>query len=151
VLLPEDLVAMTRRRLVLVVDSDCAAAFERVHAGHLAYAPLLLLSPTRQPPSVPPAAQVGKLFTLFLSAPVHGAALACRAALEVAALRRLQVAVDAAVRGLDELLPATEDGPWVMALQDPFLRRLVLRFALCRALLAQVRAERSWQRGGVAE
>ena len=46
-LLPQDLVGLTRKRLLLVVDSDNAQAFAQVAARPLTHAPLLLLSPQR--------------------------------------------------------------------------------------------------------
>jgi hypothetical protein len=44
-LLPSDLIGLTRKRLLLVVDSDNARVFEGISERSLVYTPLLLLSP----------------------------------------------------------------------------------------------------------
>jgi hypothetical protein len=57
-LLPSDLLGMTRKRLLLIVDSDRANVFEQLRQDFLSFRPFLLLSPQRLRRVHPPVTQV---------------------------------------------------------------------------------------------
>lgn len=142
---PEDLLPFTRKRLFLVVDSDAAHLFGSLYAQSLGCPPLLLLSPLRQLPAAPPASSKGKMFTMFLATPLKALVHLLRGGVCLAEeLPALQSALDELVGAIDASLAEAEAhadaglARWRAALLDPFLRRFVLHFVLCRGVLHQL-------------
>eukprot|EP00850_Spirogloea_muscicola_P007799 SM000040S14811 [mRNA] locus=s40:550251:554668:+ [translate_table: standard] len=146
-LLPSDLLPFTRRPLLLIVDSESSAAFEAISGEERGEPAALLLSAVLQPVNlrrtgsgrehVPTG---GNLFTLFLSAPL----LAFCQLSKISILGMPPGAYEAAERQLTAVLrswhaelAACADlaPPWRALLGDPFLARLLMRFAFARAAL----------------
>eukprot|EP00892_Ulva_mutabilis_P011581 jgi/Ulvmu1/8796/UM048_0051.1 len=156
---PADLVPATRRLLLLVVDSDRAAAFARLQELALGQQPLLLLRPEKLPERVRRAATTESMFSLFLTDPVLAlvrmfglhATPELIEALQSSVYRTLGNAHTAVAAELPppgagfagtvdtaDAWGATARSPWSQILQDVFAKRLVLRFALCRAVFARI-------------
>ena len=72
-LLPIDLVAATRRGLLLVVDSNNAQVFSQLRSAAIGKPPLLLLSPSK-PPDI---ARLSSVVRLMLHTARHPPSLQC--------------------------------------------------------------------------
>jgi len=143
-LVPEDLVHLTRRTLVLVVEADSAAAFLRLQGTELGRQAFGLLSPPVRPAELGDAGRTGALMTMFLTGPLMAACVvAGNADPSTQQLVDAQSATHGALGSWAALAarafapggPAAKS-PWAPLFQDALLRRLVLRFVLCRAMLA---------------
>lgn len=141
-LVPEDLVHLTRRTLLLVVEADNAAAFARLQGMELGRQSFGLLSPPVRPAELGDAGRTGALMTMFLTGPLMAACVvAGNAEPSTQQLVDAQSAMQATLGGWAALAQRAFSGPqakspWAPLFQDALLRRLVLRFVLCRAMLA---------------
>ena len=141
---PDDLAPLTRRSLFLVVDADNAAAFARLQGQEISRATFCLMSPAARPFELGDPLKTGSLLTLFLSGPLMGFCLAAGATdPSTQQLVDLQAAMNAvmgewaalALRAFAAPAGAAPRSPWAVVFRDALLRRLVLRYVLCRAAL----------------
>ncbi|KAM7272433.1 hypothetical protein ACFE04_027096 [Oxalis oulophora] len=141
---PSDLIPFTRRPLFIVIDSDCSEAFKVIHGAEKVERAAILLSATN---SILIAStdssrhQNGSLFTIFLTAPLQAFLLllgfSC-AESEMDTYNNAEKLVSSSLNDWGSALAKldTLDHVWAQILTDPFLRRLLLRFLFCRAVLA---------------
>ncbi|XP_076887430.1 uncharacterized protein LOC143537571 [Bidens hawaiensis] len=140
-LYPGDLIPFTRRPAFFIIDSDNSHAFKVLHGAERGEPAALFLSPSRPTFNSPfgDATQNGSQFTLFLTAPL----LACCQMLgltysdEVDAMEDAESIISTAFSEWEVILctSTTLDLVWAQVLSEPLLRRLVLRFIFCRAVL----------------
>ncbi|KAI8464968.1 MAG: protein SCAI [Monoraphidium minutum] len=140
-LTPEDLVHLTRRSLFLVVDADNAAAFLRLQGQEVSRAAFCLMSPSVRPPELGDASKSGSLLTHFLCSPLSAFCLAAgNTEPSLQQLVDLQATLNSVMAEWGALLQRAlqapgSRSPWSAAFRDALLRRLVLRFVLCRGAL----------------
>ncbi|XP_062194324.1 uncharacterized protein LOC133897568 isoform X2 [Phragmites australis] len=139
-LYPEDLIPFTRYPLFLVIDSENSHAFKAIHNAEKGEPAALLLSP-RISSAMPGAESTGhgSQFTYFLTAPMQ-------AFCQLAGITS-DIDIDTYANAENVLFSALEEyegilctsvglnNVWGQILPDPFLRRLILRFIFCRAVL----------------
>lgn len=141
-LYPGDLIPFTRRPLFLIIDSDNSDAFKVLHGAERGEKSALFLSPLRPSFKNPgtEVTQTGSQFTLFLAAPLQ----AFRQLVGLVSSDEDMDCSDAADGIIStafaewEVILCTStnlDLVWAQVLSDPFLRRLILRFIFCRAVL----------------
>uniref|UniRef100_A0ACD5Y1C7 Uncharacterized protein n=1 Tax=Avena sativa TaxID=4498 RepID=A0ACD5Y1C7_AVESA len=139
-LYPEDLIPFTRYPLFLVIDSENSHAFKAIHNAEKGEPAALLLSP-RIASAMPGAESVcnGGQFTYFLTAPMQAF---CQLAgitsdIDVDTYANAENILLSALEQYEETLCTSVglDIVWGQILPDPFLRRLILRFIFCRAVL----------------
>ncbi|XP_010558684.1 PREDICTED: protein SCAI-like isoform X2 [Tarenaya hassleriana] len=137
---PSDLVPFTRRPLFIVIDSESSASFKSISGAEKGEPAALLLSPTYAPPltsadmSRHPS---GSLFTIFLTAPIQAFCLVIGISGPDVEMDKAEKLLSLSMNEWGSTL-ATSDTlhpVWVQILKDPFLRRLLLRFLFCRAVL----------------
>jgi len=151
-LLPQDLLPLTRRRLMLVVDSNAAAEMASLQGKEHGYPVVALLSPSHRPSAFGDYRKTGSLFTMFLSAPVMAFCLSMGVTgPSTQQLKGLQDAVDGALHDvavvLQQALPSGGPndgvhgcGAWNLPFQDLMLRNYITRFILARGVWAHHRA-----------
>ncbi|KAK3233821.1 hypothetical protein CYMTET_55906 [Cymbomonas tetramitiformis] len=132
-----DLVPLTRKSIFLIVDSDNSAAFGALCGNERGDPAMCLLSPASQPQEFGRPERMGRLFTLFLSSPL----IALCYVLGVGHLTRdtftLLKRTTASIfrKWADALRSTTQtQSPWTRVLDDVFLRQLVMRYLLCKAV-----------------
>ncbi|KAM3275913.1 hypothetical protein ACQJBY_044355 [Aegilops geniculata] len=138
-LYPEDLIPFTRYPLFLVIDSENSHAFKAIHNAEKGEPAALLLSPRIA--SAMPGVESGNggQFTYFLTAPMQAF---CQLAgitsdIDSDTYANAENILFSALEQYEEIL-STSVGlniVWGQILPDPFLRRLILRFIFCRAVL----------------
>ncbi|KAI4371872.1 hypothetical protein MLD38_010171 [Melastoma candidum] len=140
---PSDFLPFTRRPLLLVIDSESSNAFKAIHGAEKGEPAALLLSPGCLTPFVPPdlsRCPTGSLFTIFLTTPLQAFCIL----LGISSSNFDMDAFYHAEKLLSKIMNdwglalATSDNlnpVWAQILNDPFLRRLLLRFLFCRAAL----------------
>ncbi|KAG5565287.1 hypothetical protein RHGRI_001246 [Rhododendron griersonianum] len=159
---PCDFVPFTRKPLFIVVDSDNSKAFKAgflpltfssfvvailvvaingVEKGEPA---AMLLSPNSYP-TVPSAVDSsrhpsGSLFTSFLTAPLQAFCLLLGISgpdVDTDMCNKAGGLLSSLLNDWGSMLAASDtlDPVWAQGLSDPFLRRLLLRFMFCRAVL----------------
>ncbi|GMY11402.1 protein SCAI [Fagus crenata] len=143
-LYPGDIIPFTRRPLFLIIDSDNSHAFKVLHGAERGETAALLLSPLRSAfknLSDVDISQIGSQFTFFLTAPLP-------AFCQMVGLSSSDI--DADVYNDAENILSTAfsewevilctstsvDIVWAQVLNDPFIRRLILRFIFCRSVLS---------------
>ncbi|KAH0716101.1 hypothetical protein KY284_009006 [Solanum tuberosum] len=141
-LYPGDLIPFTRRPLFLIIDSDNSDAFKVLHGAERGEKSALFLSPLRPSFKNPgtDVTQTGSQFTLFLAAPLQAF---CQLVGLVSSDKDLDCSDEAdgiistAFAEWEVILCTLTnlDLVWAQVLSDPFLRRLILRFIFCRAVL----------------
>ncbi|KAL3323597.1 hypothetical protein AABB24_037979 [Solanum stoloniferum] len=141
-LYPGDLIPFTRRPLFLIIDSDNSDAFKVLHGAERGEKSALFLSPLRPSFKNPgtDVTQTGSQFTLFLAAPLQAF---CQLVGLVSSDKDLDCSDEAdgiistAFAEWEVILCTSTnlDLVWAQVLSDPFLRRLILRFIFCRAVL----------------
>ncbi|XP_009771874.1 uncharacterized protein LOC107810537 [Nicotiana tabacum] len=142
-LYPGDLIPFTRRPLFLIIDSDNSHAFKVLHGAERGEKSALFLSPLRPSfkNSGTDVTQSGSQFTLFLAAPLQAF---CQLVGLVSSDKDMDCADEAdgiistafAEWEVNLCTSTSLDLVWAQVLSDPFLRRLILRFIFCRAVLA---------------
>ncbi|KAG6717482.1 hypothetical protein I3842_04G102200 [Carya illinoinensis] len=142
-LYPGDIIPFTRRPLFLIIDSDNSHAFKVLHGAERGEPAALLLSPLRpafKNPSNVDLSQNGSQFTFFLTAPLP-------AFCQMVGLSSSDTDADV-YNDADNILStafaewevilcksASMDIVWAQVLNDPFIRRLILRFIFCQSVL----------------
>ncbi|KAL4376742.1 hypothetical protein GQ457_02G009150 [Hibiscus cannabinus] len=142
-LYPGDIVPFTRRPLFLIVDSDSSHAFKVLHGAERGEKAALLLSPLRpvfKDPSYADITQNGSQFTFFLTAPLQAFCQMVGFSLSDCTTEVLNTAentLSTAFSKWEVILCKSPslDLVWAQVLSDPFLRRLIIRFIFCRAVL----------------
>jgi hypothetical protein len=147
---PGDLIPFTRRPLFLIIDSCNAHAFKSIHGEEKGETAAMLLSPTLRSPVTPTTGSGvdrtrqqnnGNQFTMFLTTPLQAFCfLIGRASYDFDTDKYMEAEklLSLSLSELEATL-ITSAGlhlVWVEALGDPFLRRFLLRFIFCRAVLA---------------
>ncbi|XP_041005354.1 protein SCAI-like [Juglans microcarpa x Juglans regia] len=143
-LYPGDIIPFTRRPLFLIIDSDNSHAFKVLHGAERGETAALLLSPLRpafKNTSDVDLSQNGSQFTFFLTAPLP-------AFCQMLGISSFDTDTDVYNNAEDILSTAfsewevilctstSVDIVWAQVLNDPFIRRLILRFIFCRAVLS---------------
>ncbi|KAG8478558.1 hypothetical protein CXB51_028466 [Gossypium anomalum] len=161
-LYPGDIIPFTRRPLFLIIDSDSSHAFkagfvflfqgfmylspEVLHGAERGEKAALLLSPLRptfKGPSSADITQNGSLFTLFLTAPLLAFCQMVGFSLsdsDMEVLNSAESILSTAFSKWEVILCKSPslDLVWAQVLSDPFLRRLIVRFIFCRAVLSAI-------------
>ncbi|PWA67613.1 hypothetical protein CTI12_AA316830 [Artemisia annua] len=141
---PYDLLPFTRRPVFLVVDSDNSKAFQAINRAEKGEPVALLLSPNSSCPmhgAIDPRQPSGSQFTSFLTVPLQSLIVLLGFSgsdIEMEKLNKAQTALSSSLDKWGEMLASldTLHPVWAQVLEDPFLRRLLLRFIFCRAVLA---------------
>ncbi|XP_071701950.1 uncharacterized protein [Rutidosis leptorrhynchoides] len=142
-LFPGDLIPFSRRPAFFIIDSDNSRSFKVLHGSERGEPAALLLSPlkpTFKSQSGADITQKGSQFTLFLTAPLR----ACWQMFgltfsddEMDVMEDAESIVSAAFAEWEIILctSASIDLVWAQVLSEPLLRRIILRFILCRSML----------------
>ncbi|GAA0170733.1 hypothetical protein LIER_24931 [Lithospermum erythrorhizon] len=141
---PCDLAPFTRRPLFLVIDSDHSKAYKGIHGSEKGELIAMLLSPqtSLSLPSVESSRhQSGSPFTSFLTAPLQAFILLIGFSgsdIDMDVYNKAENFLSSSLNEWGSLLATSNDiNPvWSQILNDPILRRLILRFIFCRAVLA---------------
>ncbi|KAK4416132.1 protein SCAI [Sesamum alatum] len=141
---PSDLLPFTRRPLFVVIDSESSKAFKDMSGAEKGERVALLLSPATSLPL--PAVESsrlpsGSLFTSFLTAPLQSFILLLGftgSDIEKDLYGKAENLLQSSLNKLGSSLAAADnlDPVWAQILTDTFLRRLLLRFIFCRAVLS---------------
>ncbi|KAG7580525.1 Protein SCAI [Arabidopsis suecica] len=141
---PSDLVPFTRKPLFIIIDSDSSTVFKNICGAEKGEPAALLLSPSHTPPLISAdfsRQPSGSLFTIFLTSPVQAFCLLSGISasdMETDIFTKAEKLLSSFMNEWASTL-ATSDTlhpVWSQILKDPFLRRLLLRFIFCRAVLA---------------
>ncbi|CAH8259186.1 unnamed protein product [Arabidopsis lyrata] len=141
---PSDLVPFTRKPLFIIIDSDSSTVFKNICGAEKGEPAALLLSPSHTPPLISAdfsRQPSGSLFTIFLTSPVQAFCLLSGISasdMETDILTKAEKLLSSFMNEWASTL-ATSDTlhpVWSQILKDPFLKRLLLRFIFCRAVLA---------------
>ncbi|RZC74115.1 hypothetical protein C5167_049597 [Papaver somniferum] len=143
---PSDLIPFTRRPLFLIIDSDSSHSFKTLRGAEMGEPSALLLSPISPSPAttVPfdsSGHSSGNQFTMFLTAPLQAF---CRLVglsgsnIDMAAYNEADKLLTLSLNAWGSTLATSDtlDPVWAQILCDPFLRRILVRFTFCRAVLA---------------
>lgn len=142
-LVPGDLIPFTRKPAFFIIDSDNSHTFKVLHGAERGEPAALLLSPLRptyKSQSGADLTQNGSQFTLFLTAPLR----ACWQMFgltfsddELDVMEEAESIVSAAFAEWEVILCTSTnlDLVWAQVLSEPLLRRIILRFIFCRAVL----------------
>lgn len=139
-LYPEDLIPFTRYPLFLVIDSENSHAFKAIHNAEKGEPAALLLSP-RISSAMPGVESTGhgSQFTYFLTAPMQAF---CQLAgitsgIDTDTYANAENMLFSALEEYESILCTSVglNNVWGQILPDPFLRRLILRFIFCRAVI----------------
>ncbi|XP_059633754.1 uncharacterized protein LOC132276369 [Cornus florida] len=142
---PCDLVPFTRRPLFLVIDSDSSKAFRVINGAEKGEPTAMLLSPSSLSPihaAVDSSHRPnGSLFTSFLTAPLQAFCLLLGFSgsdIDMDLYNKAEKLLSSSLNDWGSTLATSDnlDPVWAQVLGDPFLRRLLLRFIFCRAVLA---------------
>ncbi|KAK3009020.1 hypothetical protein RJ639_013850 [Escallonia herrerae] len=152
---PCDFIPFTRRPLLLVIDSDVSKAFKALKVlilyrnqaicGAEKGEPVALLLSPSPFSTIPGAGDSSRhpsrsLFTSFLSAPLQAFLLLLgfsSSDIEMDTFNKAEKLLSQSLDQFGSTLATSDtlDAVWAQALSDPFLRRLILRFIFCRAVL----------------
>uniref|UniRef100_A0A1J3JX70 Protein SCAI n=1 Tax=Noccaea caerulescens TaxID=107243 RepID=A0A1J3JX70_NOCCA len=140
---PSDLVPFTRKPLFLIIDSDHSAVFKNICGAEKGEPAALLLSPSHTPPLVSAdfsRQPSGSFFTIFLTAPVQAFCLLIGISgseMETDVFIKAEKLLSSFMNEWASTLAASDTlhPVWSQILKDLFLRRLLLRFIFCRAVL----------------
>lgn len=142
---PSDLLPFTRRPLFIVIDSESSGAFKILSGSEKGEPAAMLLSPWSSPPISKGDSSSwhvnGSLFTIFLTAPVQAFCLLLGFSgsdVQMDVYRNVNQLLSSSLNdwGLTLATSGALDPVWSQVFSDPFLRRLLLRFIFCRAVLA---------------
>ncbi|CAL2266984.1 unnamed protein product [Prunus armeniaca] len=143
-LYPGDIIPFTRRPLFLIIDSDNSHAFKVLHGAERGETAALFLSPLRpafKNPADADLMQNGSQFTFFLTAPLsafcHLVGFSSSDT-EAEVYNNAESILSATFSEWEVILCTSTslDLVWAQVISDPFLRRLILRFIFCRAVLS---------------
>ncbi|KAL0339188.1 UNVERIFIED_CONTAM: protein SCAI [Sesamum angustifolium] len=137
---PSDLLPFTRRPLFVVIDSESSKAFMAMSGAEKGEPVALLVSPATSLPL--PAVESsrlpsGSLFTSFLQL-LYSRSFSYLGLLALILKSKAENLLQFSLNKLGSSLAAADnlDPVWAQILPDPFLRRLLLRFIFCRAVLS---------------
>ncbi|KAM1175572.1 hypothetical protein EV1_027736 [Malus domestica] len=140
---PSDLVPFTRRPLVLVIDCDSSEAFEAINGVQKGETVAMLLSSSSSYHTTLGSSRQssGSLFTIFLTAPVQAFCLLLGISgsdIDMETFDKAEKLLSSSLSDWGSTLVTldTIDPVWAQILSDPFLRRLLLRFIFCQAVLS---------------
>lgn len=141
---PSDLLPFTRRPLFIVIDSESSGAFKVLSGAEKGQPAAMLLSPRSSPPMPNGDSSWqanGSLFTIFLTAPIQALCLLLGFSgsdVQVDMYEKVNRLLSSSLSdwGLTLASSGILDPVWSQVFCDPFLRRLLLRFIFCRAVLA---------------
>ncbi|KAM1811410.1 hypothetical protein ACFX11_028313 [Malus domestica] len=140
---PSDLVPFTRRPLVLVIDCDSSEAFEAINGVQKGETVAMLLSSSSSYHATLGSSRQssGSLFTIFLTAPVQAFCLLLGISgsdIDMETFDKAEKLLSSSLSDWGSTLVTldTIDPVWAQILSDPFLRRLLLRFIFCQAVLS---------------
>ncbi|OAY41825.1 protein SCAI [Manihot esculenta] len=140
---PTDLVPFTRKPLFIVIDSDVSDAFKTISGAEKGEPAAILISPSCSVSLTAAESsrhQSGSLFTLFLTTPLQAFCLLIGLSgsdIEMETYDKAEKSLFSSLNDWGSALATfdTLDPVWAQILGDPFLRRLLLRFLFCRAVL----------------
>ncbi|GAV78158.1 DUF3550 domain-containing protein [Cephalotus follicularis] len=140
---PLDLIPFTRRPLFLVIDSDGSEAFKAINGAEKGEPAAMLLSASCSVPITAADSSrhpSGSLFTTFLSAPLQAFCLLLGFSgsdVEMNTYNNAEQLLSSSLNDWGSTLATSDtlDPVWAQILNDPFLRRFLLRFLFCRAAL----------------
>ncbi|XP_068650897.1 uncharacterized protein [Aristolochia californica] len=143
-LCPGDLIPFTRKPLFLIVDSENSHTFKAIHGMEKGERTAMLLSPSSPSPA---AAGDGiqlpdvNQFTVFLTAPLQAFCMLLGLPgtnIEKETYWMAEKLLSSLFNNWGFILATSDslDPVWAQVLLDPFLRRFLLRFLFCRAVLA---------------
>ncbi|XP_031392697.1 protein SCAI isoform X2 [Punica granatum] len=132
------------RPLFLVIDSESSIAFEAISGAEKGEPAALLLSPRCSAPMGSNDScrhSNGSLFTIFLTAPLQAFCILVgisSSEVDMGAFSNAEKLLSSSLNDWGLALAACDSlSPvWVQILGDPFLRRLLLRFIFCWAVLS---------------
>ncbi|XP_050111250.1 uncharacterized protein LOC126589856 isoform X2 [Malus sylvestris] len=140
---PSDLVPFTRRPIVLVIDCDSSEAFEAINGVQKGETVAMLLSSSSSYHTTLGSSRQssGSLFTIFLTAPVQAFCLLLGISgsdIDMETFDKAEKLLSSSLSDWGSTLVTldTIDPVWAQILSDPFLRRLLLRFIFCQAVLS---------------
>lgn len=138
---PCDLHPFTRRPLFLVIDSSNSNTFKALNKAVKGELVAMLLSPRSSSPIHDTCQPGGSQFTSFLTAPLQAFLILLGFSgsdIQTDKLKEAEKVLSSSLNLWGEMLASSETlhSVWAQVLGDPFLRRLVLRFIFCRAVLA---------------
>lgn len=143
-LYPGDILPFTRRPLFLIIDSDNSHAFKALHGAERGETAALLLSPLRaayKNTSDDDISKNGSQFTFFLTAPLpafcHMIGLSSSDT-DADVYKEAENILSTAFSEWEVILCSSTrmNIVWAQVLNDPFLRRIILRFIFCRSVLS---------------
>jgi hypothetical protein len=140
---PSDFVPFTRRPLFLIIDSDNSEAFKAIVGAEKGEPVAMLLSPSSSSPIAAADSSrhtSGRLFTIFLTAPLQAFCLLLGLSgsdIEMDTFNKAEKLLSLSLNDWGSALATsnTLNPVWAQTLSDPFLRRLLLRFLFCQAVL----------------
>eukprot|EP01025_Chloroclados_australasicus_P011980 TRINITY_DN1541_c0_g2_i1.p1 TRINITY_DN1541_c0_g2~~TRINITY_DN1541_c0_g2_i1.p1 ORF type:complete len:626 (-),score=72.00 TRINITY_DN1541_c0_g2_i1:4633-6510(-) len=136
VLMTDDLLPFTRRPMVFVVDSNLTSSFLDIASQLRGAGPFVCLaSAEEQPAHAPSKYEIGKLFTLFLTAPAMAMCYMTSIVQPTPQeLNRITLTVEEIYMewaiALQDHFKSNMEDIWGAVVCDPFLCRLLLGFAL---------------------
>ncbi|KAI3693864.1 hypothetical protein L1987_76819 [Smallanthus sonchifolius] len=141
---PCDLLPFMRRPLFLVIDSGNSKTFKALNTAVKGEPVAMLLSPSCSSPihgAIDPHQPSGSQFTSFLTAPLQAFLNLLGFSgsdIQVDKLNKAEKVLSSSLNLWGEILASSDTlhPVWAQVLGDPFLRRLLLRFIFCRAVLA---------------
>ncbi|RZC19937.1 protein SCAI-like [Glycine soja] len=138
---PSDFVPFTRRPLLLVIDNDNSKAFKVIAEAEKGESVAMLLSPSCSPAlSDCSHNSNGSLFTMFLTAPLQAFCMLLGLSgtdIDLDTFNKAEMLLSSSLNnwGLALATSDTLNPVWGQILGDPFIRRLLLRFIFCQAVL----------------
>ncbi|KAB2049438.1 hypothetical protein ERO13_A13G158900v2 [Gossypium hirsutum] len=140
---PSDLIPFTRRPLFIIIESDASEVFKAISGAEKGERAALLLSPNCSFPigsSDASRHSVGSLLTIFLTAPLQAFCLLLGISgsdIEMDTYKHAESLLSSSLNDWGLTLATSDnlDPVWAQILGDQFLRRFLLRFIFCRAVL----------------
>ncbi|KAL4599231.1 hypothetical protein ACB092_11G113000 [Castanea dentata] len=140
---PSDFVPFTRRPLFLIIDSDNSEAFKAIVGAEKGEPVAMLLSPSSSSPIAAADSSrhtSGRLFTIFLTAPLQAFCLLLGHSgsdIDMDLFSKAEKLLSSSLNAWGSALATsnTLNPVWAQTLSDPFLRRIILRFLFCQAVL----------------
>ncbi|XP_021755150.1 protein SCAI-like [Chenopodium quinoa] len=141
---PSDLLPFTRRPLFIVIDSESSGSVKIISGSEKGESAAMLLSPKSSPSTSTGEWSRhlnGSLFTIFLTAPIQAFCLLLGSSgsdIQTDLYDTADKLLSSSLNdwGLTLATSGSLDPVWSQVFCDPFLRRLLLRFIFCRAVLA---------------
>ncbi|MED6186154.1 hypothetical protein PIB30_064085 [Stylosanthes scabra] len=140
---PSDFLPFTRRPLLLVIDNDNSKAFKVISGAEKGESIAMLLSPSCSPPIASDSSSHisnGSLFTMFLTAPLQAFCLLLGFSgtdIDLDTYNKAEILLSSSLNNWGAALATMEalNPVWGQVLGDPFIRRILLRFMFCEAVL----------------